>query len=54
MDVMMKDEILMFEKIWELVDGFVYYYKNRCFEDCCMMGEVVLINIQLLFEKDFK
>ncbi|MCR9099870.1 MAG: hypothetical protein NXI25_07955 [bacterium] len=54
MDVMMKDEISTPEKTRELADGLAHHHKNRRFEDCRTMGEVVLTNIQLLLEKDFK
>ena len=54
MDVMMKDEISTPEKTRELADGLAHHHKNNRFEDCSTMGEVVLTNIQLLLEKDFK
>lgn len=54
MDVMMKDEISTPEKTRELADGLAHHHKNKRFEDCSTMGEVVLTNIQLLLEKDFK
>jgi hypothetical protein len=54
MDVMMKDEISTPEKTRELADGLAHHHKNKRFEDCRTMGEVVLNNIQLLLEKDFK
>jgi len=54
MDVMMKDEISTPEKTRELADGLAHHHKNKRFEDCRTMGEVVLTNIQLLLEKDFK
>lgn len=54
MDVMIKDEISTPEKTRELADGLSHHHKHKRFENCHTMGEVVLTNIQLLLEKDFK
>ncbi|MEQ8704042.1 MAG: hypothetical protein RIC19_08990 [Phaeodactylibacter sp.] len=54
MDVMVRDEISTTDKIMELAEGLAHHHKNARFEECRTMGEVVLTNIQLLLEKDFK
>lgn len=54
MEVMVKDELSTPEKIGQLKEELAYHHKNRSFEKCNTMGEIVLTNIQLLLQKDFK
>ncbi len=54
MDVMVHDELSTPEKTRQLAGELAYHHKNDRFLDCRTMGEIVLTNIQLLLEKDFK
>lgn len=54
MDVMIKDDISTEGKTKQLAEDLAYHHKSRRFHDCKTMGEVVLTNIQLLLDKDFK
>lgn len=54
MDVMVHDELSTYEKTRQLAEELAYHHKNDRFLDCRTMGEIVLTNIQLLLEKDFK
>lgn len=53
-DVMTKDEISSIEKVEHLKDDLAYHHKNDVFRKCHNMGEIVLTNIKLLLQKDFK
>ncbi|MCB0571864.1 MAG: hypothetical protein KDC66_18985 [Phaeodactylibacter sp.] len=54
MEVMVRDELSTEEKIGQLKEDLGYHHKNRSFEKCKTMGAIVLTNIQLLLQKDFK
>lgn len=54
MEVMVRDEISTGEKIGQLKEELAYHHKNKLFEKCTTMGEIVLANIQLLLQKDFR
>lgn len=54
MEVMVRDEISTEEKIRQLKDELAYHHKNDLFRKCTTMGEIVLTNIQLLLQKDFR
>lgn len=54
MAVMVKDELSTPEKIRQLREELAYHHKNKLFEQCHSMGEIVLSNIQLLLQKDFR
>ncbi|TXB62765.1 hypothetical protein [Phaeodactylibacter luteus] len=54
MDVMVDDELSTPGKTLQLAEELAYHHKNNRFLDCRTMGELVLTNIQLLLEKDFK
>ena len=54
MEVMVQDELSTDEKIVQLKDELAYHHKNDRFRKCKTMGEIVLTNIQLLLQKDFK
>ena len=52
--VMVKDTISTREKIDQLKKELAYHHKNDEFLKCRNMGEIVLNNIQLLLQKDFR
>jgi hypothetical protein len=54
MAVMVKDELSTPEKVQQLRSDLAYHHKNSAFERCRSMGEIVLTNIQLLLQKDFR
>ncbi|MCB0546045.1 MAG: hypothetical protein KDD19_00565, partial [Phaeodactylibacter sp.] len=54
MEVMVQDELSTEEKIGQLKEELAYHHKNSLFHKCKTMGEIVLTNIQLLLQKDFK
>ncbi|MCO6476304.1 MAG: hypothetical protein J5I94_06770 [Phaeodactylibacter sp.] len=54
MEVMVKDELSTGDKINQLREELAYHHKNSQFDKCKTMGEIVLTNIQLLLQKDFK
>ncbi len=54
LNVMIKDEISNPEKVSKLKRELAYHHKNDVFLDCKSMGEIVLTNIKLLLNKDFK
>lgn len=54
MEVMVKDELSTEEKIIQLKEELAYHHRNNGFLNCKTMGEIVLTNIQLLLQKDFK
>ncbi len=53
-DIMVKDKISFPEKIRQLRTELAEHHKNDIFLKCKTMGEIVLTNIQLLLNKDFK
>jgi len=53
-DVMTKDEISQKGKVTQLAQELAYHHKNDIFKKCLNMGEIVLTNIVLLLQKDFK
>ena len=53
-NVMVKDSISSPEKVELLKEELAYHHKNDTFLKCRNMGEIVLTNIQLLLQKDFK
>ncbi len=54
MEVMVRDDISTPEKIGQLKEELAYHHKNKLFHKCSTMGEIVLTNIQLLLQKDFR
>lgn len=54
LDVMIKDEISDQRKISQLREELAYHHKNDVFLQCKNMGELVLNNILLLLQKEFK
>lgn len=54
MEVMVKDELSTEEKIGQLKEELAYHHRHVRFHKCKTMGEIVLTNIQLLLQKDFK
>lgn len=53
-NIMVKDEISNEEKVIKLKNELAQHHKNDIFLKCQSMGEIVLTNIQLLLNKDFK
>lgn len=53
-DVMTNDEISQKKKVIQLGEELAYHHKNDVFKKCLNMGEIVLTNIVLLLQKDFK
>lgn len=53
-DVMIKDRISDDKKVHQLKKELAYHHKNDDFLRCRNMGEIVLINIQLVLNKEFK
>jgi hypothetical protein len=53
-DVMTKDKISKPNKVSRLREELAYHHKNDVFLRCKNMGEIVLTNIVLLLQKDFK
>ncbi len=53
-DVMTHDEISQKNKVAQLGEELAYHHKNDIFKKCLNMGEIVLTNIVLLLQKDFK
>lgn len=54
MEVMVRDELSTPEKIEQLKEELAYHHNNNSFEKCKTMGAIVLTNIQLLLQKDFR
>ena len=52
--VMIRDEISFPQKVEQLKKELAKHHKNEAFLECQTMGEIVLTNIQLLLQKDFK
>ncbi|MCR9289483.1 MAG: hypothetical protein NXI23_19085 [Bacteroidetes bacterium] len=53
-DVMIKDTISFPEKVNQLKHELAKHHKNKDYLKCQNMGEIVLMNIQLLIKKDFR
>lgn len=53
-NVMTKDVISQPEKVKQLKEELAYHHKNDIFLKCKNMGEIVLTNLVLLLQKDFK
>ncbi len=53
-DVMVKDKLSTPEKVAQLKEELAYHHRTDAFERCTTMGEIVLANIRLLLQKDFK
>lgn len=53
-EVMMNDQISFPEKVKSLKKDLAYHHKNDIFLDCQNMGAIVVTNIKLLLQKDFK
>lgn len=53
-DVMIQDSISFEKKIVQLKEELSYHHKTSAFEQCKNMGEIVLSNIQLVLQKEFK
>ena len=53
-EVMIKDQLSHPKKIEGLRNDLGYHHKNKAFDKCRTMGEIVLTNIKLLLQKDFK
>ena len=54
LNIMVKDEISLPEKVEQLKKEMAKHHKNDIFLNCKNMGEIVLTNIELLLKKDFK
>lgn len=54
LSIMINDEISQPEKVKQLKKELAYHHKNKIFEDCETMGEIVVNNIKLLLQKEFK
>ncbi len=54
LDIMIKDKISDQRKITQLREELSYHHKNEDFLKCKNMGELVLTNILLLLQKEFK
>lgn len=52
--VMIRDDISTPEKVKQLKEELAYHHKNDAFQKCRTMGQIVLTNLQLLLDKDFK
>ena len=52
--IMVKDQLSFPQKVDRLKKELAYHHKNKAFLKCKNMGEIVLTNIQLLLQKDFK
>ena len=53
-EVMMDDQISFPEKVKSLREDLAYHHKNDIFKECQNMGAIVVTNIKLLLQKDFK
>ena len=51
---MVNDKISFPNKVTRLKEELGYHHKTKQFEPCTNMGEIVVTNIQLLLQKDFK
>ena len=52
--IMAKDSLSSKEKVNQLKKDLIKHHKNTVFESCTTMGEILITNLQLLLEKDFK
>lgn len=53
-DILVKDTISFPQKVDQLKDELGEHHKNDLFKKCKNMGEIVMTNIQLLLQKEFK
>lgn len=53
-NIMVNDEISTLDKVEHLKQDLGYHHKNNVFTKCNTMGDIVLTNIKLLLQKDFK
>jgi len=53
-DVMEKDIVSTEDKVFKLRNALGDHHKNKAFDNCRSMGEIVKTNIRLLLAKDFK
>ncbi|GJM32355.1 MAG: hypothetical protein DHS20C18_13560 [Saprospiraceae bacterium] len=53
-DIMIRDTISSPDKVNQLKEELAYHHHTNTFDKCKTMGEIVLTNIQLLLQKDFK
>ncbi len=51
--VMIKDRISFQDKVDQLKSDLAYHHKNKRFESCETMGDIVLCNLDLLLHKEF-
>lgn len=54
LNVMIKDKISFPDKVEQLKGEMAYHHKTDQFDDCKTMGEILLVNLQLLLKKDFR
>lgn len=52
--IMMKDKLSDPAKVDQLKEELSYHHRNDVFQKCKTMGEIVVTNIQLLLQKEFK
>ena len=52
--IMMKDKLSDPEKVDQLKEELSYHHRNDVFQKCKTMGEIVVTNVQLLLQKEFK
>lgn len=54
LNIMVKDSLSFPDKVMQLKHELANHHKNNIFLNCKNMGEMVLTNIKLLLQKDFK
>lgn len=54
LNVMQKDTISFPKKVEQLRGEMAYHHKTDKFDHCETMGEILLVNLQLLLQKDFR
>jgi len=52
--IMVKDRLSTPDKVKQLRQELAYHHKNNVFLECRTMGEIVVANIKLLLQKEFK
>ncbi len=53
-DIMIRDSISYEKKITQLKGELAYHHKTKSFDKCDTMGKIVLTNIELVLQKEFK
>ncbi len=53
-DVMVTEELSQPDKVWQLKHELADHHQNAAFLRCQTMGEIVLTNLRLLLQKEFK